>query len=298
MSSKSIVGVLVAGVFATVAYAAVPWPALAFTLPFGAPAAKAAATQSPGAQPAGAPPTASPGKAPAPPPKPVKATPEQRAEAERLNPLGRAAFWAREVDIDPTDNDARLKLAKALRALGKYEEAGAAADQILVMQPNNYEALLESARAKIDANQGFYAIDDAQRAEAIAPRDWRPVSLLAVAMEQSEREPEALAAHQRALELAPDNAATLTNLGMYYATHGDPQRAEPLLRKAAAAPGAGAQERQNLALVLGLEGHFDEAERLERQDLPPSVVDNNLAYLRAAADPARPHTWDSLRANQ
>ncbi len=166
------------------------------------------------------------------------------------------------------------------------------------MQPSNVEALLESARAKIGGNQGFYAIDDAQRAEAIAPRDWRPVSLLAVALEQSERNQEALAAHEKALELAPDNAATLTNLGMYYATHGDPANAEPLLRKAAAAPGAGAQERQNLALVLGLQGRLAEAEQLERQDLPPSVVDNNLAYFRAAADPARPHTWDSLRANQ
>jgi Flp pilus assembly protein TadD len=294
MSSKSIKRLLVAG-----AFAAVGGPALALSFPFGAPAAKPPAAQQPTAPPtaAASAPATSQAQAPAS-PKPAKATPEQRAEAERLDPLGRAAFWAREVDVDPIDYDARLKLAKALRALGKFEEAGAAADQVLVMQPNNYEALLESARAKIDANQGFYAIDDAQRAEAIAPRDWRPVSLLAVALEQSERDPEALAAHQKALSLAPDNAATLTNLGMYYATHGDPAQAEPLLRKAAVTAGAGAQERQNLALVLGLEGRFDEAERLERQDLPPAAVDNNLAYLHAATDPARPHTWDSLRASQ
>ena len=73
---------------------------------------------------------------------------------------------------------------------------------------------------------------------------------------------------------------------MYYATHGDAARAEPLLRKAASQPGATAQERQNLALVLGLEGRFDEAEKLQRQDLPPDEVDNNLAYLRADGRPA------------
>jgi Flp pilus assembly protein TadD len=228
-------------------------------------------------------------------PAPLKATAEQRAEAERLDPLGRAAFWAREVDVDPTDNDARLKLAKALRALGKYDEAAAAADQLLVIQPNNLEALLESARARVAANQGFYAIDDAERAEAMAPRDWRPVALLAIALEQSDRDADALAAHQKALSLAPDNPATLTNLGMYYATHGDPGSAEPLLRRAAAAPGATAQERQNLALVLGLEGKLDEALLLERRDLPPDVVRSNLAYLRAAADPRQPRTWESLR---
>jgi Flp pilus assembly protein TadD len=236
---------------------------------------------------------------PAPPPKPEKATPEQRAEADRLSPLGRAAFWAREVDIDPTDYDARLKLAKALRALGKYEEAAAAADQLLVVQPNNLEALMESARARLGANEGFYAIDDAQRAAQLAPRDWRPVSILAIAYEQSDRDSDALAAHQKALALAPDNPATLTNLGLYYATHGDAASAEPLLRRAAAAPGAGAPERQNLALVLGLEGKIDEAQQLERLDLPPEVVRGNLAYLQAEEAPPRTadsRTWDSLRA--
>jgi Flp pilus assembly protein TadD len=232
------------------------------------------------------------------PPTPAKATPEQRAEADRLPPLARAAFWAREADIDQTDGEARLKLAKSLRALGRNDEAAAAADQLLVLQPNNLEALLESARARVAANQGFYAIDPAQRAEALAPRDWRAPALLAVALEQSDRDSEALAAHQKALALAPDNPATLSNLGMYYATHGDPGQAEPLLRKAAAAPGAGAQERQNLALVLGLEGKFAEAESLQRQDLPPDMVSNNLAYLHAASDPASGRTWDSLRSAQ
>jgi Flp pilus assembly protein TadD len=256
--------------------------------PVAAAPAPAAATASAATQPAAKPVT--------PRPAPAKATPEQRAEAERLDPLARAAFWAREVDVDPQDIDAHLKLAKALRALGRFEEAGANADQALVMAPNNYEALLESARARVAANEGFYAIDAAERAEALQPRDWRPVSLLAVALEQTDRDSEALAAHQKALSLAPDNPATLTNLGMYYATHGDPARAEPLLRQAAAAPGAAAQERQNLALVLGLEGRLDEAERLERQDLPPEAVDNNLAYLRADLAPPHERTWDSLKS--
>ena len=242
--------------------------------------------------------TSAPAAKPATPPAPQKASPEQRAEAERLEPLARAAFWAREVDIDPRDPEAGLKLSKALRALGRFQEAAAAADQVLVLQPTNFEGLLESARDRIGEGQGFYAIDPAERAVAIAPRDWRPVSLLAIALEQSDRDSEALADHQKALALAPDNPATLTNLGMYFATHGDAARAEPLLRKAASAPGATSQERLNLALVLGLEGRLDEAEKLQRQDLPPDVVDNNLGYLRA--DSQTPHTrsWDSLKTAQ
>jgi Flp pilus assembly protein TadD len=246
-------------------------------------------------------PAQTPAPAATPPPTkaaPQKASPEQRAEAERLEPLARAAFWAREVDIDPRDTEAGTKLSKALRALGRFQEASAAADQVLVLQPVNFEALLESARDRIGEGQGFYAIDPAERAAAVAPRDWRPVSLLAIALEQSDRDSEALAAHQKALTLAPDNPATLSNLGMYFATHGDAAKAEPLLRKAVSAPGATSQERQNLALVLGLEGRLDEAEKLQRQDLPPDVVDNNLGYLRADSEPPHTRSWDSLKTAQ
>lgn len=265
--------------------------AAALGLAAGAAAAKPAA---PPQQPAATPPAQAPAAAPA----PVKATAEQRAEAERLEPVARAAFWAREVDADPKDMEARIKLARSLRALGRNAEAADVADQLLVMQPDNLDALLESAKARLAENQGFYAIDPAEHAAALAPKDWRPMAVLGVALEQSQRDDEALRAHLKALKLAPNNPATLTNLGLYYATHGDPAQAETYLRKAVAAPGAGIQERQNLALVLGLQGRVAEAEQLQRQDLPPAMVDNNLAYMRGESEPVQQRTWRSLEATQ
>ena len=238
---------------------------------------------------------AAPPTAPAPPPR---ATAQQRAEIERLDPLARAAFWAHEADLDPRDAEAGVKLAKALRQMGRFDEAAAAAEQVLLIDPANLDGLLEEARAKIGAGQGFYAIDSAQRASTVAPRDWRPVDLLAIALEQADRPDEALAAHQRALSLAPNNPAVLTNLGMFYASHDEPAKAEDLLRRAAAAPGAGIQQRQNLALILGLEGNAAEAEHLARQDLPPEMVSNNLAYFKAAAAPPTGRSWQSMNAAQ
>lgn len=232
-------------------------------------------------------------------PMPAKATAAQRAEAARLDPLGRATFWAREVQIDPTDAEANLGMAQALRAMGQFDDAADAAQRILVSQPGNLDALLEMARIRIAQGKGFYAIEPARQAQAIAPRDWRPLSLLGVAYEQAERDPEALAAYRQALSLAPNEPAVLTNLAMYWAGHGDLPQAEALLRKAVALPGAGIQTRQNLALVVGLQGRYAEAEALARQDLPPEMVANNLAWLKAAtgqggAPGAR--TWESVRA--
>jgi Flp pilus assembly protein TadD len=211
-----------------------------------------------------------------------KASPQDRAAAERMEPLARAAFWASQVSADPKDAVAGIKLASALRAIGRYQEAFDAAGQVLVAEPNNIDALLEQARVAIADGQGFFAVDPARKAQALAPRDWRPPSLLAVGLEQAGRLPEAKAAHAQAMALAPENPTVLSNAAMFYASQGDKPQAETLLRKAAAEPGAGIQVRLNLALVLGLEGKLAEAEALQRQDLPPQMVANNLAYLKAA----------------
>lgn len=259
-------------------------PALAF--PFGKSADKAEAGDK-------APATAAPA--------PRKASAQERAQVARLDPLARAAFWAHETQLDASDAEAGIKLSQALRQMGNYGDALQAAERALIVAPNDVEALLEVARSQIGRGQGFYAIDPARRAEKLAPRDWRIPSLLGVAYEQADRYDEALAAHRQALALAPDNPVALGNLGMFYASRGDTAKAEATLRQAAARPDAPIAVRQNLALVVGLSGRIDEAERLARQDLPPEMVENNLAWLRSAQAPApapsapSARSWESLR---
>jgi Flp pilus assembly protein TadD len=231
-------------------------------------------------------------------PQPRKATPEERAAVERMDPLARASFWAREVQADPKDVDASIHLSQALRAMGRADEAAQAAAVAVVLAPDNVEAILEDARAKIGGGQAFYAIEGLQRAKTLAPKDWRPVSLLGVALEASERPEEARAAYSAALALSPDNPAILSNLGLFLTAQGDTAGGEAMLRKAASRPGATAQERMNLALVLGLQGKLAEAERLMRRDLPPAIANANLAYFRdnraGATATATARNWDAL----
>jgi len=248
--------------------------------------------------PAQAPPAANAAPAAQTPPAPRrKATPEERTEAERMDPLARAAFWANQVDIDGRDVEAGVRLAAALRALGRNEEAAAGARRVLVVDPDNADALMELARDDLAAGQGFYAIEPLNRLKAKDATDWRVLSLLGVAFDQTSRDAEAEAAWREALGLSPDNPAVLSNLALHLAAKGDAAQAESLLRKAAAQPGAGLQVRQNLALVLGLEGKFAEAEALTRQDLPPDMAANNLAYLHAAAAGST-RTWQALQSAQ
>src|SRR5258705_354475 len=50
--------------------------------------------------------------------------------------------------------------------------------------------------------------------------------------------------------------------------------------QAVSRPGAEPRVRQNLALVVGLQGRFAEAETIARADLPPDLAAANVAYLR------------------
>lgn len=228
----------------------------------------------------------------------------QRAQFERMDPLARSVFWTNEVQINPRDAVAGVKLSQALRELGRNDQAVEAAQRVLSAEPDNMDALLEIGRAHIARGQAFYGIASLERARALAPSDWRPLSLLGVAYKQVRRDDDASAAWAEGLRIAPDNATLLSNAAMALAADGNAAGAETLLRRAAAQPDASLQVRQNLALVLGLQGKTAEAEQMLRRDLPPELADSNLAWLRArtAPDEATPtpasttaRTWSSLQ---
>lgn len=212
-----------------------------------------------------------------------KANAVERAEAARLPALEQATFWAHEAALDPTDAEAGLKFAQALRRIGQTDEAVLAAQKVLVLHPDDVEVLLELARDHIARNESFYAIDPLKRAGVLAPRDWRAKSLLGVAYDQLDRPADARVAWDAALKLSPDNPAILSNLALSLAATGDAVRAEQLLRKAAASPAATVKTRQNLALVLGLQGKTAEAEAIIRDDVPPNEAAADLAWLRGPA---------------
>ncbi|WP_292050533.1 MULTISPECIES: tetratricopeptide repeat protein [unclassified Brevundimonas] len=231
-----------------------------------------------------------------------------RAAYDRTDALSRSVFWGNEHAINPMDPVAGVKMAQALRELGQFDRAAETAEAVVTAQPNNLEAMLEIGRAHIARGQAFYGINALERAREIAPRDWRPLSLLGVAYQQVRRADDANAAWHAGLSISPDQPEILTNMAIARMGAGNLVEAENYLRRAAAQPGASLQVRQNLALALGLQGKTAEAETILRRDLPPETVDHNLAWLarrteemRSTVQPAQPaqssptaRSWDSL----
>ena len=95
------------------------------------------------------------------------------------------------------------------------------------------------------------------------------------------------------LDLKPNDPTILSNLGMSYVLEGDLQTAETYMRSAAEQPGADSRVRQNLALVVGLQGRFEDAEKIARQELSPDQAQANVTYLRGML--AQQNAWNQLK---
>jgi Flp pilus assembly protein TadD len=132
------------------------------------------------------------------------------------------------------------------------------------------------------------------KAIAAGGTDWRLLSAMGSVLDQQAKYNEARDYYQRALKIAPGNVAVLNNLGMSYALEGDLKQAEKTLREASGLPAGNSEPRlrQNLALVVGLQGRFDEARQIASSDLPPDQVEANMAYLQKML--AQPNTWQQL----
>ena len=143
---------------------------------------------------------------------------------------------------NPKDADAALAYGQALRATGQRPQAVAVLEQATIAHPGNKALLAGYGRALADNGNFQQAFDILSRAHSPDNPDWRILSVQGTALDQLGRHDEAR---------------------RYYAS----ARAD-------------ARVRQNLGLVVGLQGRFAEAESIVKADLPPDEAAANVAYLK------------------
>jgi Flp pilus assembly protein TadD len=195
--------------------------------------------------------------------------------------------WQREARIagerynaDPRNAGAALRYAEALRHTGQRAQAAAVLQQASVHNPQDRRLLGAYGRALADTGNLEQALDVLSRAHTPDQPDWRILSAQGAVLDQMGKHSEARRYYVTALKIVPDEPSVLSNLGLSYALSRELPKAEETLRKAA---DRGTKERrvqQNLALVVGLQGRFKEAEEIARADLPPAEAAENIAYLK------------------
>lgn len=196
------------------------------------------------------------------------------------DPRSVAEAYGERYRANPKDAEAALAYGQALRASGQRSQAVAVLEQATIAHPGNKALLAGYGRALADNGNFQQAFDVLSRAHSPDNPDWRILSVQGTALDQLGRHDEARRYYASALKIVPEEPSVMSNLGLSYMLSRDLPKAEEVLRRAYASTKADARVRQNLGLVVGLQGRFGEAESIVKADLPADEAAANVAYLK------------------
>lgn len=193
---------------------------------------------------------------------------------------------------NPKDKGVIIHYAAALRAAGQSQQAVAALESGMALHPRDVDITVAYAKAlTADGrfDQSLTLLDGVIRPDA---PDWNALLVKGATLDQLGRNQEARQIYQQALVAAPGEASIEANLGLSYAMTNDLRAAEQHLQRAVQMRGVNSQIRQNLALIVGLQGRFEESRALYAAELPPEQVESNLNYVRALL--TQQNRWDAI----
>ena len=187
-----------------------------------------------------------------------------------------------------------MTYARALRALSQHAQAVAVLQGVAIRHPRDQEALGAYGKALSENGQLRQAAEVLQNAHTPERPNWSILSAQGTVADKMDDHAQAQRYYQAALKIRPGDPTILSNLGLSYALGRNLPLAETTLRDAVAKPGADIRVRQNLALVLALQGKFGEAEDWSRRDLSPVEASANVASIRRMI--AQSNTWRDIQS--
>ncbi|MGO9135114.1 MAG: tetratricopeptide repeat protein [Methylovirgula sp.] len=197
-------------------------------------------------------------------------------------------------DSNPNDKRTALTYAHALRKSTRYAQAVAVLQRLAAAYPKDNEVLGAYGKALVDAGRLDEAADVLPRAHTPENPNWTILSAQGTVADQQGDHAKAQEYYQAALKIVPNQPDVLSNLGLSYALSKQLPLAEQTLELAAQQPSADVRVRQNLALVLALEGKFEQAQNVAQRDLQPLQAAENVAAIRQMVAQSNP--WSEIRA--
>jgi Flp pilus assembly protein TadD len=204
--------------------------------------------------------------------------------------------WAKRYDANPKDRDAAFYYARALRSLDQNAQALAVLQSAVLIHQDDRELLGAYGRTLADNGRFQEADDVLSRAHSPERPDWRILSAQGTVADQLGDHARAQQIYQSALKLAPNEPTIMSNYGLSLALSRKLPEAERVLAEAAASDRADVRVRQNLVLVLGLQGRFGEAETLARRDQSPAEAAQTIAYLKRSV--SQQNSWELLKGGK
>jgi Flp pilus assembly protein TadD len=202
-------------------------------------------------------------------------------EATRNGEHQRAAHLYRQLLLsDETNTPYALGMAEAMRKSGDLDNAEIAYREIMLNEPKLIEAKEGYGLLRLSKGEFDKAGTLLSEVHAKEPKRWQTLNGLAIILIERGSFDDALIYFKEALKYKENNPSILNNIGLAYAINDEPENAMQALSKAIDETSVKSTQRKqielNLALVLGVYGDMEAAEKILKQHLPPAAVANNL----------------------
>lgn len=169
------------------------------------------------------------------------------------------AYWGEQYRKSPTKVENGLSYARNLKALGEKQKALTVLQETASLHAQDRDVASEYGRLALEFDQVSAAEKLLAFADDPTKPDWKTISARGTLLAKKGQYKDAIPMFERALQLSNNQPAVLNNLAMAHMMSGEPHKAEELLRKAVADGSVSPKVSQNMALVLGLQGRYDEA---------------------------------------
>jgi Flp pilus assembly protein TadD len=197
---------------------------------------------------------------------------------------------------NPRDKQTVIYYAAALRAAGQPAQAVSVIEAGMAAIGNDNDLSVNYAKALSAAGRYDQALTVINNAIQPDSPDWNGLLVKGAILDQMGQNAQARAVYSQAMLVAPNEPSLEANMGLSFAMTNDLTQAEAHLKRAASMRGATSKIRQNLALVIGLEGRFDDARALFAAELTPDQVEANMAYMRALL--TQQNRWNTIKTGQ
>lgn len=215
------------------------------------------------------------------------------AIAQPGNMLAATTHLARKWQKKRGDATLGLQYANQLRRINSHNKALSILRQTAMANPQNQMVLLAYGNQLARLKHYRQANNVLQKAHSTGKPHWRIYAAQGAVLDQMRRHKNAQIAHGYALKLAPGRPSIINNIAMSYVMAGKLKKAEATLRPIYMRTNANPKIRQNMALIVGLQGRFKEADKIAAADLPPHTVKANIAYLRQML--SQPNSWKKVK---
>lgn len=209
---------------------------------------------------------------------------QQLAEAARQGAdyAGAIELYRRMLEAGGDPLTAHLGLGDSFLGSGALDDAEKEYSAAAVIAPNRPEAQLGLGRVLLAKHRPAEALAAFDRALKDGNARSAALNGKGLALDFQNHHSEAQEAYRAGLAQAPQDRVLRSNYGLSLALAGDYKGALALLMPLAQDPAATARNRQNLALVLGLNGDTAAARTVAQHDLSPEAVDANMQFYEAA----------------